>query len=84
MPKNVGSSTTTIPRDEPSAFHFQLYHMLDVHVYETNLAVIRKLWRKMKKIERKRRDKREIRKAMYRGVLECHKRALELVRKFRL
>ncbi len=69
---------------EPSYTAFMLYRMIDPHVYETNRSVLRKVYKRIKKVERKRRDKRDVRKALYKGVLECHKRALDLVRQFRL
>lgn len=61
-----------------------IYHRLGCTVYDTNRTVLRALWKKLKKTERKRRDKREMRHRLFREILKCHADALALVRQFRL
>jgi hypothetical protein len=61
-----------------------IYERLGCSIYDTNRAVLRALWKKLKRVDRRRRDKRKLRHDMYRKVLKCHADALELARRFRL
>lgn len=64
--------------------HYNVYCWLNVSVFDSNMTIIRKLRKKIKKPERKGREKRESRHALYRGVLKCHANAQMLHRMFRL
>lgn len=64
--------------------HYSVYRRLNVTVYDTNRTVLRKLWQMIKRKDRRRRDKRTARHALYRGVLKCHDDALKIVRQYRL
>jgi hypothetical protein len=64
--------------------YLTIYHTLGCSIYDTNRTVLRALWKKLKRVDRRRRDKRKSRHGLYRGVLKCHADALELARHFRL
>lgn len=61
--------------------HYNVYRW---SVFDSNRTVIRKLYKKIKKPERKAHSKRGSRHALYRGVLKCHADAQKLRRMFRL
>ena len=60
------------------------YHRLNVHVWASNLDVIRAARRKLKKKARKARNVREQRHAFYRAMLYHHRKAQELCIEFRM
>ena len=60
------------------------YCRLHVHVYASNIEVIRRASRKLKKSARHDRQAREARHAFYRQMLDYHHKARELVREWRL
>jgi hypothetical protein len=62
---------------------YALYSRLNVHVGESDVAVIRKVRRKIKKSCRTKRKFRNDRHKLYRSVLKEHHAALKLFRHYR-
>lgn len=61
------------------------YRRIDPHVGDTNVSVIRKLRKRLKKsfLNDRSRSARRRRHAMYRAILQHHREAGELFRRYR-